>query len=290
MPDDETPAPTRAATGRSTGSLKAATGPLTMPADTAEPAAADPAEATPAPGTSAAADTLPPDAPRLEPVAHLPSAPRGLSTRIAETVIFLFAIVGAVAVGLGISNYLGLHPYVYAYLITYAAFRIADLLVREESMLGVDSLHFARRVMNELPVLLVFAAAPLERSYYSGDAPNWLAGLGILIELIGLWLVLGSRIQLGFYSAGGAADVPRQIVRNGLYRFIRHPTYIGEFLVLFAWPFEWAAPLTMIVVIVWGGYVMNRRIKEEEAEMLAYHGDEYAAYMRVTDAVFPNVW
>ena len=39
-----------------------------------------------------------------------------------------------------------------------------------------------------------------------------------------------------------------------------------------------------------GGYVMNRRIKEEEAEMLAYHGDEYAAYMRVTDAVLPNVW
>jgi protein-S-isoprenylcysteine O-methyltransferase Ste14 len=244
----------------------------------------------PSPGPSAATDTPSAGAARLDSVARpLPSS-RGLSTRIAETVIFLFAIVGAVAVGLGISNYFGLHPYVYAYLITYAAFRIADLLVREESMLGVDSVHFARRVMNELPVLLVFAAAPLERSYYSGEAPNWLAGLGILIELIGLWLVLGSRIQLGFYSTGATGDAPRQIVCSGLYRFIRHPTYIGEFLVLFAWPFEWAAPLTMIVVIVWGGYVMNRRIKEEEAEMLAYHGDEYAAYMRVTDAVLPNVW
>src|ERR1700722_8027109 len=75
MPDDETPAPTRAATGRSTGSLKAATGPLTMQ-KAPDPAAADPAEATPAPGTSAAADTLPPDAPRLDTVAHLPPAPR----------------------------------------------------------------------------------------------------------------------------------------------------------------------------------------------------------------------
>ena len=65
------------------------------------------------------------------------SAParRDLSTRIAETIIFLLAIVGAVAIGLGSAD-LGLHPYVYAYLIAYAAFRIADLLVREESMLG----------------------------------------------------------------------------------------------------------------------------------------------------------
>jgi protein-S-isoprenylcysteine O-methyltransferase Ste14 len=279
MSDEETTA-AAGRPGRSTGPLKAGTGPLDASVVAADAATGE---------AGVTGDPPPSDAARVEAIPP-PSSIRGLSTRIAETVIFLLAIVGAVAVGLGISDYLGLHPYVYAYLITYAAFRFADLLVRDESMLGLDPAHFARRVKNELPVLLVFAAAPLERSYYTGDAPNWLAGLGILTELIGLWLVLGSRIQLGFYSAGDAHDAPRQIVRSGLYRFIRHPTYIGEFLVLFAWPFEWAAPLTMIVVILWGGYVMNRRIKEEEAEMLALHGDEYAAYMRVTDAVLPNVW
>jgi protein-S-isoprenylcysteine O-methyltransferase Ste14 len=188
------------------------------------------------------------------------------------------------------SEYLGLHRYVYAYLIAYAAFRIADLLVREESMLGTDPAHFARRVMNELPVLAAFAAAPLERSYYTGDAPHWLAGLGILIELIGLWLVLGARVQLGFYSTGEAPDGPRPLVSNGFYRFTRHPIYLGEFLVMLAWPFEYAAPITMVAVVVVGAWALNRRIKEEEAEMLAIHGDEYAAYMRATDAVMPNLW
>ncbi len=276
MSDEETAA-IGGAPKRSTGSLKAGTGSLETPA-------AAPGATAILPGATAIGT------PRSDSMAR-PSPPsRGLSSRIAETVVFLLAIVGAVAIGLGISNYLSLHPYVYAYLIAYAAFRIADLLVRDESTLGIDPAHFARRVMNELPVLAVFAAAPLERSYYTGDAPNWLAGLGILIELIGLWLVLGARIQLGFYTAGDATDAPRPIVRNGLYRFIRHPTYLGEFLVIFAWPFEWAAPLTMIVVIVWGGFVMSWRIKEEEAEMLAHHGDDYAAYMRATDAVLPNVW
>jgi protein-S-isoprenylcysteine O-methyltransferase Ste14 len=255
--------PTAGAPQRSTGSLKTGTGSL----DSATAAAA-----------------------KNDHPAHVAPARRDLSTRIAETIIFLLAIVGAVAIGLGITEYLGLHPYVYAYLIAYAAFRIADLLVREQSMLGTDPAHFARRVMNELPVLAAFAAAPLERSYYTGDAPNWLAALGILIELIGLWLVLGARVQLGFYSAADTAGHPRPLITSGFYRFIRHPIYLAEFLVMLAWPFEWAAPITMIAVAVIGAWAMNRHIQEDEAEMLAMHGDAYAAYKRKTDAVIPNLW
>lgn len=258
---DSSAAPQR----RSTGSLKAGTGSLTAAANARE-------------AERAAAVTQP-----------APAA-RDLSVRIAETIVFLFAVVGAVAIGLGISDYLSEHPYVYAYLIAYAAFRIADLLVREESMLGADPARFARRIMNELPVLALFALAPFERSYYTGDAPNWLAGLGILIELIGLWLVLGARVQLGFYSAGNASGAPRKIVHNGLYRHIRHPIYAGEFLVLFAWPFEYAAPISAILMVGLGIVALRRRIKEEEADMLANYGDEYAAYMRATDALIPNVW
>jgi protein-S-isoprenylcysteine O-methyltransferase Ste14 len=264
MSDEEAAPSSATPSRRPTGSLKADTGDLNAAA-----------------GAAAAIEHAAP---------HAPPAPRDLSMRIAETVIFLSAVIGAVAIGLGISNYLGKHPYVYAYLIAYAAFRIADLLVREESMLGADPAHFARRIMGELPVLALFAAAPFERSYYTGDTPNWLAGLGILIELLGLWLALGARIQLGFFSAGKDAGAASPIVRNGLYRYIRHPIYAGEFLVLFAWPFEYGAPITMLAMIVAGVFVVRRRIQEDEAEMLANYGDEYASYMRTTDAMIPNVW
>ncbi len=266
MSDEEAAASSATVPRRSTGSLRAGTGALRAAADEA--------------ATIDHATDLP----------HATPAPRDLSMRIAETVIYLLAVIGAVAIGLGISNYLGQHPYVYAYLIAYAAFRIADLLVREESMLGTDPAHFARRIMGELPVLALFAAAPLERSYYIGDAPNWLAGPGILIELIGLWLALGARVQLGYFSAGDGAGAVRPIVRNGFYRYIRHPIYVGEFMVLFAWPFEYGAPMTMLAMVVAGMFVMRRRIQEDEAEMLANHGDEYAGYVRETDAVIPNVW
>ena len=249
---------------RATGSLKASTGDL--------------------PGSSGAGAPIEHTAP------YAGLAKRDLSVRIAETVIYLSAVIGAVAIGLGISNYLGKHPYVYLYLIAYAAFRIADLLVREESMLGTERAQFARRIMGELPVLLLFAAAPLERSYYIGDAPNWLAGLGLLTELLGLWLALGARIQLGFFSSESDTGAARPLVRNGLYRYIRHPIYAGEFLVLCAWPFEYGAPITMLAMMVVGIFILRQRIGQDEAELLANYGDEYAEYMHTTDAMIPNIW
>ncbi len=221
----------------------------------------------------------------------VPPARRDFATRFAELVIFLLAVLGAVALGLGISEYFTQRAYAAAYLIAYAAFRLADLMVRDETSLGIDAPHFARRIMSELPVLAVFFAAPFERTYlYGGEAPRWLCALGLLIELGGLWLALGARIQLGFFSAPRSADTRRTIVRNGLYRNIRHPIYLGEFLVLFAWSFEYGAPFTLILVLIVGSLVIRRRIRDEEADMLASFGDDYAAYIRETDALVPNVW
>jgi len=36
--------------------------------------------------------------------------------------------------------------------------------------------------------------------------------------------------------------------------------------------------------------VLRRRIRYEEAELLAVYGDDYAHYMRETDRILPNVW
>src|SRR6266851_5068153 len=83
-------------------------------------------------------------------------AQRSLGLRIGELVIFVAAIVGAVALGLGISDYLGAHPYIFGYLAAYAAFRFADLLVRGDRSLT----RLSRRVTSQLPLLALFAGAP----------------------------------------------------------------------------------------------------------------------------------
>jgi len=211
----------------------------------------------------------------------------GLSAQFAELAFLFAAIVGAVALGLGISDYLTDHPYVLGYLLAYAGFRIADILLRADPGTIPDRDAPVQRWRNELPILLLFVAAPFERTYiYGGEAPEGVAALGLLMELAGLWLIIGSRIQLRF----GAGRDGHAMVRSGFYRYIRHPAHAGMFLMLFAWPFEYGTPVVAAITFVILLVVTARRVRAEEAEMLSRFGDEYESYMRETDRIIPNMW
>jgi protein-S-isoprenylcysteine O-methyltransferase Ste14 len=213
-----------------------------------------------------------------------------LSLRFAETAIFLLAVLGAIALGLGITDYFAEHRYVLAYLAAYAGFRFADLIVREDIEDRPPREELSRRIAAQLPQLLAFAAAPFERTYvYGGSAPAFVKALGLLLELLGLWLALGARIQLGFFTAGRSAEHP-VLVKRGFYRYIRHPIYAGTFLVTFGWPLIYGAPVTAILTLIYGATFASQRIKPEEAEMRATFGDEYDTYMHETDALIPTIW
>lgn len=215
---------------------------------------------------------------------------RSLALRFAETAIFLVAVIGAVALGLGITDYFGEHRYVLAYLAAYAGFRFSDLLVREDTEDRSAHEELRSRIVAQLPLLAAFAVAPFERTYaYGGSAPAFIHALGLLLELLGMWLALGARIQLGFFSAGRTAEHP-VLVTSGFFRRIRHPIYAGTFLVIFGWPLIYGAPITAILTLIVGAIFAQQRMKSEEAALRARFGEEYDAYVRQTDALIPAVW
>jgi protein-S-isoprenylcysteine O-methyltransferase Ste14 len=227
----------------------------------------------------------------LEPIpANLPD--RNFFLRLGELLIFLVAVVGAVALGLAITSYFTAHTYIAAYLLAYAGFRCADLLVREEY--GPDPARdaLARRIADQAPLLLLFFAAPFERTYlWGGEAPRWISGLALALELGGLWLALGARIQLGFFSWEKHNGVDRHaLVRRGFYRFIRHPVYAGIYVALVAWPIAYGAPIAAVLAVVVVGMVMNRMIKREEEALIERYGDDYRNYQEESDKMIPNLW
>ncbi len=216
---------------------------------------------------------------------------RRIDIRVSELIVFLVAVVGAVALGLGITGYFGEHPYTLAYLIAYAGFRFADVMVREDFEPPPDAALLSGSILRQLPVLLLFAAAPFERTFlYGGEVARWVQALGLLMELLGLWLALGARIQLGFFSSTPESDGPRALVRNGLYSSIRHPIWLGEFLVVFAWALEFGAPVSAALTIIFGVAMGRMRAASEEAEMLAQFGDQYARYLQETESFIPGIW
>ena len=204
---------------------------------------------------------------------------------------FLLAVLGAIAIGLGLFSLLWRQPFVLIYLLFYVGFDVADRLVRPAFDVAADHDTTPACRLNMMLMLALFAAAPFERHYIrSGQPPMLLSALGVLVQLSGLLLALGARMQLGrFGTPHLAVFQDHEIVRNGLYRHIRHPIYTGGIISRQAWAIVFGAPIVLILGAAADVLLMSWRIKSEETMMLERFGDRYRSYMAETYRLFPGV-
>ena len=81
-----------------------------------------------------------------------------------------------------------------------------------------------------------------------------------------------------------------KLVSSGLYRYVRHPSYLGQILILVGIGAllanvvaVLAAPLMTIIALVW-------RIRVEERAMSEHFGAAYQDYRKTTWRLLPLVW
>ncbi len=77
-----------------------------------------------------------------------------------------------------------------------------------------------------------------------------------------------------------------QFVRDGLYKYVRHPQYLGIYLMLIGMLIQWPTLVTLImfpVLLV----TYYRLAKKEEKSMLEEFGEEYQIYIESTPAFIP---
>jgi len=81
-----------------------------------------------------------------------------------------------------------------------------------------------------------------------------------------------------------------KLVRSGLYRYVRHPSYLGQILILVGIGALMAnvlalltAPLMTTVALLW-------RIRVEERAMAEHFGAAYEEYRKATWRLLPFVW
>ncbi|MDD9940487.1 MAG: isoprenylcysteine carboxylmethyltransferase family protein, partial [Myxococcales bacterium] len=115
--------------------------------------------------------------------------------------------------------------------------------------------------------------------------------LGALLIVTGAALRLWAIITLGrFFSARVALQEQHRLVREGPYRWIRHPSYTGALLLLLGAPLLLQTPVSLGIAATALGIAYFRRITAEEALLRTHFGNAFECYERETKRLIPLLW
>ncbi|HXI87271.1 MAG TPA: isoprenylcysteine carboxylmethyltransferase family protein [Parvularculaceae bacterium] len=150
-------------------------------------------------------------------------------------------------------------------------------------------------VLATVVVLVVIYAywAPMPAVVWSVTSPIW-SGVLIAAFYIGFGMVLLSTFLINHFELFGLYQawkrlkkepIPKPEFRTPLlYRFVRHPLYLG-FLIAF-----WATPTMtvghLLFSAIWTFYIFIA-IGYEERDLIGLFGEKYADYMRKTPSILP---
>lgn len=132
--------------------------------------------------------------------------------------------------------------------------------------------------------LLIFLISPLVEVPSLREWSQELLGhagpvIGTWMSMIGVVL-----IALGWQQIHKATG----LVTTGVYRFVRHPQYLGMFLFTFGWILHWPSVITLILwPVLVAAYVWLAR--REENSVAGEFGDAYLEYAKKTPRFIPRV-
>ena len=116
-------------------------------------------------------------------------------------------------------------------------------------------------------------------------------GCGVALVLLGSAIRIAAIRTLGqAFTASVRVEPDHRLVQHGLYRQLRHPSYLGALLALLGVPVLfsawWATGLTLLTM----SFAYTRRIRLEERALLERHGAAYRDYRARTARLVPGVW
>jgi protein-S-isoprenylcysteine O-methyltransferase Ste14 len=122
---------------------------------------------------------------------------------------------------------------------------------------------------------------------FDGDAVRW---LGVALFAIGGALRLWPVFVLGRRFSGLVAIQPgHSLVTDGIYRLIRHPSYLGLLVNSLGWALAFRSGVGVLLALLLIPPLIAR-IRAEEALLRSQFGDQYDAYCRRTSRLIPGLY
>jgi protein-S-isoprenylcysteine O-methyltransferase Ste14 len=119
-----------------------------------------------------------------------------------------------------------------------------------------------------------------------------------LLNVLALVFLLGGMawrtwaiLTLGrFFTTNVAVRSGHRVIRQGPYRWMRHPSYTGGLTTFFGLGLALANWLSLVVLMVMMVTVYIYRMNVEEKVLIAALGDEYLEYSRQTKRLIPGIY
>ena len=145
--------------------------------------------------------------------------------------------------------------------------------------------------------LLGFVAAILEFVYLQNFSFQIFAIPGLILLVVGGLIRMKARLQLkkkaGFESLVGTAKLKvvkeHHLGKDGLYKHVRHPLYLGEILRNLGFVIIFSSIYGTLIVLLASMFLLFR-IDIEEKMLISVFGEEYNKYKRNTKRLIPYIY
>ena len=115
--------------------------------------------------------------------------------------------------------------------------------------------------------------------------------IGIAIILAGIILRFIAVVSLGkLFTVDVTIRQNHQLKKNGLYKYLRHPSYFASFLSFVGFGISsnnWISLLLVVFAIL---VVFIIRIRIEEKVLISHFGSEYIEYKKITKRLIPFIY
>jgi protein-S-isoprenylcysteine O-methyltransferase Ste14 len=119
----------------------------------------------------------------------------------------------------------------------------------------------------------------------------FITALGFLLYLFGLMIRWISITQLKkAFTVDVAINKEHELKTNGLYKIVRHPSYLGLFLIFTGLAVSMNSILSILVISLPVFLVILYRIYVEETVLSEEFGDKYRDYKKTTRKIIPFVY
>jgi len=130
-----------------------------------------------------------------------------------------------------------------------------------------------------------------QRMGYFGNGSQIFPVTGLVLIILGLlirWIAIYSLKRQ--FTVDVSIIQNHRIIREGIYRFVRHPSYAGSLLSFFGLGLCFADYFSIIIIFLPIFLVFLFRIHIEEKALIDNFGDEYIKYCASTKRLIPGVF